>query len=315
MRRGPDKADELGQGDPCCEAGTCADGITCPVRSTWLLRNTGAGAFEDVTVSSGLIQNRTVTDPDLGRPGSVYAFGDVDNDGDLDAYVGKASDTDPISPETSELMLNQGDGTFALGAAESGLRWVSGDAPSGASFVDFDLNGVLDLWITQNTVGGQARQDRLYYGDGAGLFSDATDAAGLTTVNWFDIADLNAGRGHSVGWGALACDLNGDGLSELLASSYGRSPNHLWQAGGSPLAVTYGARHRVGLRLRRPHGLDGQRIGAVLVSAPPHRRGLRRGPRPDVHRVQHRRRRVSVEPRERPRALPPRRQQRGDHVR
>lgn len=242
VRRGPDKADELGDGDPCCLAGNCADGIVCPVRSTWLMRNTGSGSFEDVTVSSGLIQNRTATDPNLGRPGSVYAFGDVDNDGDLDVYVGKASDTDPISPETSELLLNQGDGTFALGPAESGLRLVSGDAPSGASFVDFDLNGVLDLWVTQNTVGGQARQDRLYYGDGSGLFSDATAAAGLTTVNWFEIADLNAGRGHSVGWGALACDLNGDGLPELLAASYGRSPNHLWQASGSPLAVTYGAR-------------------------------------------------------------------------
>jgi hypothetical protein len=242
VRRGGDKPDDFSPADPCCATKSCAETVTCPTRYTWLMRNTGMGTFEDVTRASGILANRSEPNPDLGRPGSVYAFGDVDNDGDLDAYSGKASVTDPLSSETSELLINRGDGTFELGPPDSAIRLVAGDAPSGAAFVDFDLNGVLDLWISQNTVGSSAQQDRLYWGDGTGLLADATDAAGLTTVGWFDVADLNAGKGHSVGWAALACDLNGDGLPELLASSYGRSPNHLWQAQGAPYEVSYAAR-------------------------------------------------------------------------
>jgi hypothetical protein len=34
---------------------------------------------------------------------------------------------------------------------------------------------------------------------------------------------------HSRAWSALACDLDGDGYAELLAASYGRATNHLWQ--------------------------------------------------------------------------------------
>jgi enediyne biosynthesis protein E4 len=241
VRRGPDRADELAAPDACCADATCGDEVTCPVRSTWLMRNRGDGTFEDVTVSSGIIQNRTETDPNLGRPGSLHAFADVDNDGDLDVYVGKKSDIDPPSPETSEIMLNQGDGTFALGPVDSPLRVANGDAPSGAAFVDIDLNGVLDLWVTQNTDNGSPLQDHLYWGDGI-TFGDITDAAGLTTEPWLALDDLNEGKGHSNGWAALACDLNNDGLPELLAASYGRSPNHLWQAQGEPYAVSYAAR-------------------------------------------------------------------------
>ncbi|MEC9073045.1 MAG: CRTAC1 family protein, partial [Myxococcota bacterium] len=38
-----------------------------------------------------------------------------------------------------------------------------------------------------------------------------------------------AAEGHSWAWSAVACDLNGDGTPELLAASYGRAPNLLWQ--------------------------------------------------------------------------------------
>jgi hypothetical protein len=53
---------------------------------------------------------------------------------------------------------------------------------------------------------------------------------GLMTSNWTNFDVINMGFGHTRSWAAAACDLNGDGFAELLASSYGRSPNHLWQA-------------------------------------------------------------------------------------
>jgi len=208
-------------------------------RRTFLLRNTGQGTFEDVTRSSGIRTNRTVTDPDLGRPGQVFAFADVDNDGDLDAYTGLSDDPGDPQEETSEILLNNGDGTFALGPEESAIRVDSEDAPAGAAFVDFDRDGFVDLWVTQYAWEGSALQDRLYRNDGNGAFSDHTDSRGLTTQPWMSLSALNDAQAHTAAWSALACDLNGDGNPDLLSASYGRAPNHLWLATPSSFGLNY----------------------------------------------------------------------------
>jgi hypothetical protein len=209
-------------------------------RATWLLRNTHDGKFEDVTQKSGLRQNRTETDPMKGRPGEVFAFGDVDNDGDLDVITGLT--TDPANPtkETTELLLNNGDGTFSLGPAGNPFRKKGADAVAGVSFVDFDRDGNLDVWIVENTINGNPAQDRLYKGDGLGNFVEVTKDRGLLTKSWSaPAADLNQALGNSIGWAANACDLNNDGAPELLASSYGRAPNHLWKNTGKDAGYTF----------------------------------------------------------------------------
>jgi hypothetical protein len=233
VRRGDNNPDEFFEEPACCATDTCGDGETCPVRRTWLMRNTGEGTFEDVTRSSGLLTNRTATDPDRGRPGSVYAFADVDNDGDLDVYSGFPPVSGTLSQETSELLLNNGDGTFALGP-DSHTR-VSG-APSGATFVHADRNGLVDLFVTH---GGDPMQDMLMGGDGLGSFWDTTGSAGLTTEGWLNPANIDAALAHSRAWASAACDLNDDGNPDLLAASYGRAPNHLWLGVGEALTVAY----------------------------------------------------------------------------
>jgi len=201
-------------------------------RRSWVLRNTGHGSFEDVTVASGLRQPRQTYEAAWGHSGEVFAFGDVNNDGFVDAYVG-ANVTDPNDPteETSELYLGAAGGTFVLGPEDNPLRRVGeSDVPSGAVFVDVDRDGNLDLWITQAVPDGgrQPNQDHLFRGDGTGQFEDVTEAFGLTTGDW-TTGNLNYGRAHSNAWSATACDLNNDGTPELMAASYGRAPNHLWQ--------------------------------------------------------------------------------------
>lgn len=232
-RRGDNAPDEFFAPPACCADGTCGEEETCPVRRTWLMRNTGAGTFEDVTQSSGILTNRTVLDPDLGRPGSVYAFADVDNDGDLDVYTGLPPVAGVLSIETSELMLNNGDGTFELGP-DSHVR--APGAPAGAAFVDVDRNGVVDLFIGH---GGDPLQDALLGGDGFGSMWDVTGVAGLTTQLWADENAINAGTAHSRAWSAAACDVNDDGHPDLLAASYGRAPNHLWLGVGEAPMVTF----------------------------------------------------------------------------
>ncbi len=200
-------------------------------RSRWVLRNTGDGRFEDVTEASGLLVSRQGLEPT--RPGQTFISGDVDNDGDLDVYTGTSRiEYWHEEVETAELMLNRGDGTFELGPEGSAARFVDlASNPAGITFTDVDRDGNLDLWVVHNEEPGlEPMQDRLLLGDGTGGFTDVTAERGLETAEWFYLHDLNEAEAHSWGWGSAACDLNGDGLPELLASSYGRSPNHLWRA-------------------------------------------------------------------------------------
>jgi hypothetical protein len=240
VRSGAAAGDDFGTIPACCADKSCPMGTSCSLRHTWLLRNDRKGRFEDVTKTSGIVTTRG-DNGGKGRPSSVWAFADVDNDGDVDAYSGLAEPSGSPQTETSEILLNQGNGTFALGPATSGIRVENGDGPAAASFVDVDRNGTVDLFVPQS-LANHPRQERLYAGDGKGGFQDVTAAVGMMTKSWpgepigstgqASIDDLNKAKGNTIGWGGVACDLNGDGDAELLSSSYGRSPNHLWQSNG-----------------------------------------------------------------------------------
>lgn len=205
-------------------------------RRTWLLLNRN-GTFEDVTESSMLRQQRSASNESIGRPGEVVAFADVNNDGTLDIYTGMTTGTeDALAGATSELMLNDGQAQFSFADIDSEIRAeFDEDAVAGASFIDFDRDGQIDLWLGQgaytpkNASNLVLLKDRLLRGDGSGFFFDVTDDVGLETAEWSDATALNEGRAHSRAWSSLACDLNNDGTPELMAASYGRAPNLLWQ--------------------------------------------------------------------------------------
>ncbi len=201
-------------------------------RSRWLLRNTGKGTFKDVTEMSNLFLPRSADLPNGARPGEVMASADVDNDGDVDIYTGTAVHTVNEGQETIELMLNDGTGVFELGPADSELRREGQKSViAGAAFVDVDRDGNIDLWTVHNMASeaNSPLPDNLYLGDGTGMFVDVSKDAGILTTAWLYPFQLNKALGHSWGWSATACDLNNDGMTELLAASYGRCPNHLWQ--------------------------------------------------------------------------------------
>jgi hypothetical protein len=221
---------------------------SAPKRHTWVMLNRG-GRFEDFTEASNFLATRGSYELSVGRPNWVVVFGDVDNDGDVDAYSGIDMRSPPtveldgvsvvVDQERSELLLNDGEGHFTLTYAQDPLRRVGQeDVPSGAAFIDADRDGWLDLWMSQGGLGAPL-QDRLFKNLGRGEFEDITTRVGLTTQPWEVLSDLNEGRAHSTAWSATACDLNNDGTPELLAASYGRAPNHLWRAEGQGEALSY----------------------------------------------------------------------------
>lgn len=197
-------------------------------RSSWLLRNDAGKGFEDVTQLSGFVKARE-GGPEVGRPVEIVVWADVNNDGFVDAFTGVSGDR---RPHTSELVLNDGKGNFTLGPENFAARHPNQILSLGAAvFLDANLDGWIDLFLGYGLGAGDG-QDRLYGNQGGLHFVDATSFFGLETLPWAALEDIDAGRAHTNAWGAVACDLNGDGRAEILVSSYGRAPNHLWLSSG-----------------------------------------------------------------------------------
>jgi len=104
-----------------------------------LYRNRGDGTFEEVAAAAGLAAAND------RRGASMDAvWGDVDNDGRPDLYL--------VRWGTDSLYHNQGDGTFTeitervfrRRDGTPGTDWANGAA---AIFLDFDLDGRLDLYV------------------------------------------------------------------------------------------------------------------------------------------------------------------------
>lgn len=129
-----------------------------------LFRNNGDGTFVDVTTSAG------VGDP---RFSAGCAWTDYNQDGHLDLYVCnyvkfefRDEDRERSSrqfgseipytinpstypPEANTLYRNNGDGTFADVANESGVANQSGRS-LGAAWFDFDSDGCIDLYVAND---------------------------------------------------------------------------------------------------------------------------------------------------------------------
>jgi enediyne biosynthesis protein E4 len=200
-----------------------------------LLENQGSGGFADRTWSSGLFDARDGTP---GRAASLAVFGDLDGDGDQDAFLGVYETTDNQATllDHSDVYLNDGQGGFTPGP-ERRFTSQDYDPVASAALFDYDRDGRLDLFTAHH----YARygyletmiQDNLWRGLGGGSFEDATGPAGLTTES-FSVDAAARGKSHRPSWGATACDLDGDGWDDLLVNSYGRMPNALYRnAGGS----------------------------------------------------------------------------------
>ncbi|MBI5609595.1 MAG: CRTAC1 family protein [Deltaproteobacteria bacterium] len=203
-------------------------------------KRTSAGDFQfsDITQSSGILLPRDATDG-FGRQAHIVVYGDVNNDGNLDAFCGNSvpldSKADLFPQDASELMLGDGNGHFSFAP---GNAFAGSDLRrnlTSASFVDYDRDGFLDLWLGYATWGAPGKDtpspDHLVRGDGSGLFTVVTTDEGLMTKPATTTAAIENGTAHRHTWGTAACDVNGDGWPDLLGVTYGRNFNSLWLNG------------------------------------------------------------------------------------
>ncbi|GIV62631.1 MAG: hypothetical protein KatS3mg044_1497 [Rhodothermaceae bacterium] len=132
-----------------------------------LLRNRGDGTFEDVTEAAGLLTL---------HPTQTAAWGDYDNDGDLDLFIGNESNRQ-AGVHPCELFRNNGDGTFTDVAPALGLD-VRGYIKA-VLWGDVDQDGDLDLFLSD-----WENPNLLFRNDGPGpdgtwRFTEMGEAAGV----------------------------------------------------------------------------------------------------------------------------------------
>jgi hypothetical protein len=181
-----------------------------------LFRNNRDGTFTDVTAKAGVGHSGW---------GQGVCVGDYDNDGWDDLFVtyyGK-----------NVLYHNNGDGTFTdvsqkAGVAGKGTRWNTG-----CSFVDYDRDGRLDLFVANyidmdlatapvpesgpclykgvlvacGPPGLQGGKNILYHNNGDGTFTDASEAAGIFRAN------------GTYGLGVLTADFDNDGWPDIYVAN------------------------------------------------------------------------------------------------
>jgi hypothetical protein len=146
-----------------------------------------------------------------GSPGTSFgfAFGDYDNDGDLDAHETNIAhpryDDAGIFTDHSRLLRNQGAPTWAFEdvAVASGILYTEGDISS--AWGDYDNDGDLDLYVATTY---PFQFSRLYRQESDHRFSDVTWLAGTATelngrALWLDVdrdGDLDLVTGPSGNW-------------------------------------------------------------------------------------------------------------------
>lgn len=204
--------------------------------STQLYRNDGAWSFAR-TEGQGF--------SDLAYAGATIATGDIDNDGDLDVYVGKFSGDDHI-------FLNDGSGQFTHDprfASPSHEGWATG-----AAFVDLDSDGDLDLVNT-----GYEAGILVWRNDGSGVFALDEAPALRERVSTYS--------------GSASGDIDGDGDLDIVLGDWGETEQGEFitilrnesAACGRPLRLVlsdrYGAPDPIGARVTLvTRGRGGERV-------------------------------------------------------
>ena len=177
--------------------------------------NKGNGTFEEIGYQSGIALNENGRE----QAGMGLAVGDYDNDGRVDFHITNFSD------DSNVLYHNEGDTnftdvTFQVGLGEVSIPFLGW----GTSFVDYDNDGWLDLFVVNGHVypqvdahqwGTSYAQQPLLFRNLNGKFERVGARPGSALANAWP------GRGLAVG------DLDGDGRLDLVINNLDSTPTVL----------------------------------------------------------------------------------------
>ena len=207
----------------------------------YLYRNDGNGAF--TSVGAGPLDGNSNS--------GAAAWGDYDNDGDLDLFVSSAGS--PVGPvdrsRPNFFYRNDGSNTFtSLTSLPANDPENQGGASSGCNWGDYDNDGWLDLFVA-NLLG---QNDFLYHNNGDGTFTKVLDS----------IAVKDGGDSRAPAWG----DYDNDGFLDLFVGNGGEA-NLLYHNNGNDnqwikfrLIGTRSNRAAIGAKVRVRTTINGKSI-------------------------------------------------------
>jgi hypothetical protein len=141
--------------------------------TVWL--NDGTGIFTD---SGQSLSNRETCD---------IALGDVDGDGDLDAFVGIGHYPGPYQGYPNQVWLNDGTGVFT----DSGQRLGNSTAMA-VALADVDGDWDLDAVVGNYILGlSETNANEIWLNDGSGSFTDSGQRLGNSQTTSIAVGDLN----------------------------------------------------------------------------------------------------------------------------
>jgi enediyne biosynthesis protein E4 len=188
----------------------------------------GPVKFTDITAGSGL---------DVPIFGMGVAVGDFDNDGLVDVFLTAVGE--------NKLFRNLGNGKFADITAQAGVAGDAGDWSTAATFLDFDNDGHLDLFVANYvkwsreidfqvnfTIDGTHRAygppsdfegafPLLYRNRGDGTFEDVSEASGVRVKN------RATGVPVAKSLGVALVDINADGWMDFVVAN-DTTPNQVF---------------------------------------------------------------------------------------
>ena len=181
-----------------------------------LFLNDGS-AFRETAATAGLDYTGGAM-TNLRHSGPVFA--DVDNDGDLDLFIGG------LEGDDSKLFLNDGSGIFTDETMGSGIDAMTSDYTISAAFGDYDLDGDLDLalahWGTPRNSNAPGETETLWRNDStaSGIrFTPVSQAAGIANELALDLEAGVLGQDTDYTFAPSFADINGDGYPDLLSVS------------------------------------------------------------------------------------------------
>jgi len=181
-----------------------------------LYRNKGDGTFADVTAKAGLTRTNW---------GQAVSVGDFDNNGFDDLFVSAFG--------KNALYKNNGNGTFTETAEKAGVANNKSKWGSGATFLDYDHDGNLDLFVASyidldlktaplpengpclykgltvacGPPGLQGGVNMLFRNNGNGIFTDVSEKSGIRKTD------------GTYGLGVVVADFDNDGFSDIYVAN------------------------------------------------------------------------------------------------
>jgi hypothetical protein len=156
--------------------------------------------FLFVNNGTGVFAEESTTRLPAGFTSRVGAteFGDFDNDGDLDLFVGDGYSQGSGASTRGHVLLNDGSGVFTMGTPLP--------AGTGADPIDVDLADVDRDWDLDILLNVHSGQSNLWLNDGSGVFTDAT---------------ANVHPMEGLHYGPSLCDIDGDTDLDMLTDNAG----------------------------------------------------------------------------------------------